>query len=59
MTMTDNTFNRRRFLESSAGVATAATLGTGALFSPHAFAQATFEYGLAREDFSVVADDAQ
>lgn len=25
----------------------------------HAFAQATFEYGLAREDFRVVADDAQ
>ena len=41
--MTDKTsFNRRRFLESSAGVATAATLGTGgALFSPAAFGQAT------------------
>ena len=39
--MTDKTsFNRRRFLESSAGVATVATLGTGgALFSPHAFGQ--------------------
>ena len=40
--MTDKTFNRRRFLESSAGVATAASLGTGgALFSPLAFGQAT------------------
>ena len=41
--MTDKTsFNRRRFLESSAGVATVATLGTGgALFSPQAFGQAT------------------
>ncbi len=41
--MTDKTsFNRRRFLESSAGVATAATLGTGsALFSTSAFGQAT------------------
>ena len=44
--MTDKTsFNRRRFLESSAGVATAATLGTGgALFSPHAFGQATMAF---------------
>ena len=41
--MTDKTpFNRRRFLESSAGVATVATLGTGgALFTPSAFGQAT------------------
>ena len=41
--MTDQTsFNRRRFLESSAGVATVATLGTGsALLSPSAFGQAT------------------
>jgi len=30
--MTDQHINRRRFLEGSAGVATAATLGTGALF---------------------------
>ena len=38
--MTDKTFNRRRFLESSAGVATVATLGSGtALFSPLANAQ--------------------
>ena len=38
--MTDKTFNRRRFLEGSAGVATVATLGTGtALFSPLANAQ--------------------
>src|SRR6188768_860966 len=46
MTMTDKTsFNRRRFLESSAGVATVATLGTGgALFSPHAFGQATMAF---------------
>ena len=43
--MTDKTsFNRRRFLEGSAGVATAATLGTGALFSPHAFGQATMAF---------------
>src|SRR3982751_1812156 len=40
--MNDKPFNRRRFLESSAGVATAASLGTGgALFSPLAFGQAT------------------
>lgn len=39
--MTDQPFNRRRFLESSAGVATVATLGAGtALFSPLAQAQA-------------------
>jgi multiple sugar transport system substrate-binding protein len=46
MTMTDkSSFNRRRFLESSAGVATVATLGTGgALFSPHAFGQATMQF---------------
>ena len=44
--MTDKTsFNRRRFLESSAGVATVATLGTGgALFSPQAFGQATLAF---------------
>ena len=43
--MTDKTFNRRRFLESSAGVATVATLGTGgALFTPHAFGQATMSF---------------
>ncbi len=34
-----NDFNRRKFLESSAGVAAAATLGTGALWSPLAQAQ--------------------
>ena len=38
--MDDKQINRRRFLESSAGVATVATLGTGStLFSPHAFGQ--------------------
>ena len=43
--MTDKTFNRRRFLESSAGVATVATLGTGsALFTPNAFGQASMTF---------------
>src|ERR1035441_4450761 len=38
--MNDKPFNRRRFLEGSAGVATVATLGTGAaIFSPLAGAQ--------------------
>jgi multiple sugar transport system substrate-binding protein len=38
--MNDKPFNRRRFLEGSAGVATVATLGTGAaIFSPLARAQ--------------------
>src|SRR6476620_5584469 len=46
MTMTDKTsFNRRRFLESSAGVAAAATLGTGAtVFSPAVHAQQTMSF---------------
>src|ERR1035441_7821145 len=39
--MTDQPFNRRRFLESSAGAATVTMLGAGtALFSPLAQAQA-------------------
>jgi multiple sugar transport system substrate-binding protein len=38
--MNDRTFNRRRFLEGSAGVATVASLGAGtALFTPFAHAQ--------------------
>ncbi|MEP6791485.1 MAG: extracellular solute-binding protein, partial [Ramlibacter sp.] len=35
--MTD--FNRRKFLEGSAGVAAAATIGTGAVFAPAVHAQ--------------------
>ncbi|MGZ5217389.1 MAG: ABC transporter substrate-binding protein [Caldimonas sp.] len=43
--MNDKQFNRRRFLESSAGVATVATLGAGsALFSPQAFGQSTMQF---------------
>ncbi|MGZ5132875.1 MAG: ABC transporter substrate-binding protein, partial [Caldimonas sp.] len=43
--MNDKQFNRRRFLESSAGVATVATLGAGsALFSPRAFGQSTMQF---------------
>ncbi len=36
-----NDFNRRRFLEGSAGVTAAATLGVGTFWTPDAYAQAT------------------
>ena len=43
--MNDKQINRRRFLESSAGVATVATLGTGsALFSPLAFGESAMAF---------------
>ena len=43
--MNDKQINRRRFLESSAGVATVATIGTGsAIFSPLAFGQSTMAF---------------